>query len=60
VKKANMEKIFTSIRSFTEHNSKTKYCVRCGKIATQEALFNVGEGITLIEKYCDACVKEVK
>jgi hypothetical protein len=55
-----MEKIFTSIRSFTEHNSKTKYCVRCGKIATQEALFNVGEGITLIEKYCDACAKEVK
>jgi len=55
-----MEKIFTSLRSFTEQSSKTKYCVRCGKMATQEALINVGEGITLIEKYCDICAKEVK
>jgi hypothetical protein len=50
-----MEKIFTSLRSFTDHTSKMKFCVRCGKIGTQEALFNVGEGITLIEK-----AKEVK
>jgi hypothetical protein len=55
-----MEKTFTSLRSFTDHTSKMKFCVRCGKIATQEALFNVGEGITLIEKYCDICAKEVK
>jgi hypothetical protein len=53
-----MKKAFTSIRPFTdEHNQgKPKFCATCGNIATQEALFNVGGGITLIERYCNTCV----
>ena len=27
-------------------------------MATQEALFDVGDGVTLIEKYCDTCAKK--
>lgn len=55
-----MEKIFTSLRSFADYNGKTKFCASCGNVATQEALFNVGEGVTLIERYCDTCAKTVK
>ena len=55
-----MEKIFTSLRSFVDHNGKTKFCASCGNVATQEALFNVGGGVTLIERYCDTCAKTVK
>jgi hypothetical protein len=53
-----MKKAFTSIRPFTdEHNQgKPKFCATCGNMATQEALFNVGGGITLIERYCNTCV----
>ena len=54
------EKIFTSLRSFADHNGKTKFCASCGNVATQEALFNVGGGVTLIERYCDTCAKTVK
>jgi hypothetical protein len=39
---------------------KSKFCVNCGNMATQEALFNV-DGDMLIEKYCDNCAeKEAK
>jgi len=54
-----MEKRLTSLRPFTEHRGKTKFCVLCGNVATQEAYFEV-EGANLIEKYCDKCVKKVK
>ena len=54
-----MEKVFSTLRSFTDNNTrKTKFCITCGGIATQEALFNVGDGVTLIEKYCDTCSKK--
>ncbi|HJY15535.1 MAG TPA: hypothetical protein VJ225_05835 [Nitrososphaeraceae archaeon] len=49
-----------SLRPFTDHRGKSRFCTTCGSIATQEALFNVGDGITLIEKYCDTCVSKVK
>ncbi|HET7148930.1 MAG TPA: hypothetical protein VFI73_10575 [Candidatus Nitrosopolaris sp.] len=55
-----MQKRLTSLRPFTEDKGKTKFCVLCGKVATQEALFEVDGGATLIEKYCDKCVKKVK
>ena len=54
-----MEKRLTSLRPFTEHRGKTKFCAHCGNVATQEALFKV-EGASLIEKYCDICVKKIK
>ena len=56
-----MEKVFTSLRSFNDdhHEGKTKFCATCGNVATQEALFEVGGGVTLIERYCDQCAKKV-
>ena len=32
----------------------SKYCVYCGTLATQEALFDAG-GVLVIEKYCHIC-----
>ena len=46
-------------RPFNEHRGKTKFCVHCGNVATQEGLFEV-DGASLIEKYCDICVKKIK
>ena len=54
-----MEKRLTSLRPFTEQRGKTKFCGNCGNVATQEALFEV-DGASLIEKYCDICVKKIK
>jgi len=54
-----MEKRLTSLRPITEHTDKTKFCANCGNVATQEAFFKV-EGASLIEKYCDICVKKLK
>ena len=52
-----MEKKFSSIRTFADDSGNTKPCVICGNTATQEAIFTV-EGATMIEKYCDSCVKK--
>ena len=53
-----MKKIFTSLRSVVSvRDGKTKFCKTCGNTATQEALFNVGEGITVIERYCGTWLK---
>ncbi len=38
---------------------KLKYCSTCGGLATVEAHFDVGDGVTMIEKYCDDCSKKV-
>jgi hypothetical protein len=54
-----VQKRLTSLRPFTKHGDKTKFCALCGNIATQEALFKV-DGASLIEKYCDVCVKKIK
>ncbi len=55
-----MEKRLISKRPFTERKGKTKFCAPCGSLATQEALFEVEGGVTLIERYCDIRVKKVK
>ncbi|MGA9153970.1 MAG: hypothetical protein WBZ36_25605 [Candidatus Nitrosopolaris sp.] len=59
-----MQKNFMHLRSFEDKpnypNSKPKVCVTCGIKATQEASFNVGDGVILVEKYCDVCAKNVK
>jgi hypothetical protein len=56
-----MEKTFASLRSFKDehHNGKVKFCASCGNLATVEALFSVGGGLTVIERYCDVCGKKV-
>ena len=52
-----MEKSFSSLKPIVDVSGKAKFCVSCGNIATQEALFNV-DGAMLIEKYCDSCAKK--
>jgi hypothetical protein len=52
-----MKKIFSLLRPFADVGRKTKFCVSCGSMATQEALFNV-DGAMLIEKYCDSCAEK--
>jgi hypothetical protein len=55
-----MKKNFMSLRSIIAvPNDKTKFCKTCGNTATQEALFNVGGDITVIERYCGICVTNV-
>jgi hypothetical protein len=34
------------------------FCVSCGGVATQTALFKI-EGATIVERYCDRCAKSV-
>ena len=55
-----MERIFSRLRSCVDDSEKTKFCVSCGNKATQEALFAVGDGAILIEKYCDTCATNVQ
>ena len=50
-------KKFSSIRAYVDVNGKTRYCVSCSNIATQEAIFTV-DGATILEKYCDSCAKK--
>lgn len=40
-------------------NKKLKYCSTCSNLATVEAHFDVGNGVTMIEKYCDSCSKKL-
>jgi hypothetical protein len=54
-----MEKRLASLRPFNEHRGKTKFCAHCSNVSTQEALFEV-DWASLIEKYCDICVKKIK
>jgi hypothetical protein len=55
----NMIKLFKHLQPFTlKLKEKPKYCSTCGELATQEACFDVGDGVTIIEKYCDACAEK--
>jgi hypothetical protein len=55
-----MEKTFSSLKPLVDADRKSKFCLKCGSRATQEALFDV-DGAILIEKYCDTCSEtEVK
>jgi hypothetical protein len=40
-------------------DKKPKHCSTCGSPATLEAHFDVGDRVTMIEKYCDACSKKI-
>lgn len=58
-----MDKHFSSIRNALNRSSQKgsqKMCKGCGQPATKEALFEVGNGVTLIERYCDKCVQAVQ
>ena len=56
-----MEKNFMSLRAYVreDHHGKKRFCATCGDLVTVEALFDVGNGVTVVEKYCDVCSKKV-
>lgn len=55
-----MDRIFSSIRAYSNNLSHSpKTCKECGQPATKDALFDVGNGIAVIERYCDHCVETV-
>jgi hypothetical protein len=45
--------------AYSPKDKKPKYCSTCGSLATREAHFDVGDRVTMIEKYCDACSKKI-
>jgi hypothetical protein len=48
------------VEDFTnESDKKIKLCVYCGNVATHTACFSV-EHATVIERYCDTCVKNIR
>jgi hypothetical protein len=39
--------------------SKTKKCRTCGNTATKEVLYDVGNDVSVLERYCDPCAAVV-
>ncbi|HEY7110728.1 MAG TPA: hypothetical protein VH415_14985 [Nitrososphaeraceae archaeon] len=49
---------FEPIERSGKKNERQFFCVECGGIATQTALFKT-EGATIIERYCDTCTSKM-
>ena len=60
-----MEKTLMSVKEFPvpevgrRQKDKRKRCVLCGNLASHEAIFRV-QGASLVERYCNICVKKLK
>lgn len=57
-----MNRVFSTIRDYNNNNNISnirRTCKECGQLATKDALFDVGNGIAVIERYCDQCVETV-
>jgi hypothetical protein len=49
------------VKSFSaQPKKKIKFCITCAKVATQIACFEVGDNVTVVEKYCDTCISNIK
>jgi len=56
-----MDRIFSSIRAYSNNLSDSpKTCKDCGQPATKDALFDVGNEIAVVERYCDQCAQAVE
>ncbi len=55
------QRTLRSVEPFTNEpgDKKIKFCVNCGNIAAHTAYFKV-EGATIIERYCDTCIKTIE
>jgi len=49
---------FKPIEKGEKNKERLYFCVECGSVATQTALFKI-EGATIVERYCDKCAKSV-
>jgi hypothetical protein len=56
-----MVKSLIALKTFVPgpKEKKPKHCSTCGNLATLEAHFDVGDHVTMIEKYCNECSKKV-
>lgn len=56
-----MLKSLKLIKSFIQipKERKVNRCSACANIAAQKACFDTGDGVIMIEKYCDECAKKV-
>ena len=55
-----MNRTFTSIRASHNISSSSRACKDCGQPATKDALFDVGNGIAVVERYCDQCAEAIE
>lgn len=55
-----MDRIFSSIRTSNNLSTSPRACKSCGQPATKDALFDVGNGIAVVERYCDPCAQTVE
>jgi hypothetical protein len=55
-----MNRILTSIRAYHNISNSPRVCKDCDQPATKDALFDVGNGIAVIERYCDDCAKAIE
>jgi hypothetical protein len=55
----NDGQVFSSIRNYENQLTNPKECKSCRGPATKDVLFAVGNGIVLIERYCDQCAQSV-
>jgi hypothetical protein len=49
---------FKPIEKEGKKNERQYFCIGCGGIATQTALFKT-EGAVLVERYCDTCASKM-
>jgi len=54
-----MNRVFSSIRVYDRQESSPKACKICNGPATRDALFDVGDGVLLVERYCEQCAAKV-
>jgi DnaJ-class molecular chaperone len=50
-----MKKAFSAVRKYEQRGTQRKLCKSCGGFATKDVLFEIGNGLTLVERYCDQC-----
>lgn len=47
------------MRVYDRQESSPKTCKICNSPATRDALFDVGDGVVLVERYCERCAELV-
>lgn len=55
-----MDKQFSLTREYVSNSEIPKACKKCGGVATQEAVFAIGDGMNVVERYCDLCIKGIR
>ncbi|HKU50208.1 MAG TPA: hypothetical protein VJP79_09675 [Nitrososphaera sp.] len=54
-----MKRTFSSVREYDRQSSSPKSCRTCSQPATKDVLFDVGNGVALVERYCSQCASSL-